>query len=82
MATPQVETHVQPPTPPADDHSRPSGYHWLSPSEAADRLGVTPRDVYRLIDRGVLAGYRIDGRIRLLAHEVDGVPTPGGEPEP
>jgi hypothetical protein len=29
----------------------------------------------------VLVGYRIDGRIRLLAHEVDTVPTPG-EDEP
>jgi excisionase family DNA binding protein len=75
------ETNVHPPTPPADGTARPPGYHWLSPTEAADRLGVTPRDVYRMIDRGVLVGYRIDGRIRLLAHEVDTVPTPG-EHEP
>ena len=67
------------PTPPSDDPSRPPGYDWLSPTQAADRLGITRRAVYRLIDRGVLVGYRIDGQIRLLAHEVDTVAPPPGD---
>ncbi len=29
------------------------------------------RTVYRLINEGVLAGYRIAGEVRLLAHEVE-----------
>jgi excisionase family DNA binding protein len=69
---------VRTPTPPPDDPPRPPGYDWLSPTEAAERLGVPLRGVYRLIDRGVLVGYRIDGQVRLLAHEVDAVgPAPG-----
>jgi excisionase family DNA binding protein len=46
-------------------------YEWIEPSQAAARLGVTVRDVYRLIDAGALPAYRIDNQIRLLAHEVD-----------
>lgn len=46
-------------------------YRWISPVQAARRLKVSVRDVYRLIDAGTLPAYRIDDRIRLLAHEVD-----------
>jgi len=48
-------------------------YEWISPAQAAARLRVRVRDVYRLIDAGVLPAYRIDQQIRLLAHEVDEV---------
>ncbi len=34
-------------------------------------LGVSVRQVYRLVDRGVLPAYRIGGAIRLLADDVD-----------
>jgi excisionase family DNA binding protein len=70
---------VRTPTPPPDDGTRPPGYDWLSPTQAAERLGVPLRAVYRLIDRGVLVGYRIDGQVRLLAHEVDAVGPEQGE---
>jgi excisionase family DNA binding protein len=74
---------VRTPTPPPDEPARPPGYDWLSPTQAAERLGITLRAVYRLIDRGVLVGYRIDGQIRLLAHEVDAVaPPPADGPMP
>lgn len=46
-------------------------YRWISPVQAARRLNVSLRDVYRLIDAGVLPAYRIDDQVRLLAHEVD-----------
>ena len=49
---------------------RPS-YDWMSPTDAAARLGVRVREVYRLIDRGELPGYRMADEVRLLAHEVD-----------
>ena len=46
-------------------------YDWITPAQAATRLGTAVRDVYRLVDRGRLPAYRIGGEIRLLAHEVD-----------
>lgn len=39
---------------------------WLSPAEAADLLGVSPRRVYALIDDGRLHAERVGGR--LLVH--------------
>ena len=36
---------------------------WLSPAEAADVLGVSPRRVYALIDDGRLRAERVGGRI-------------------
>ena len=44
---------------------------WLSTAEAAKRLGVTPRTLYRFIDEGQLAAYRFGRVIRLKEHEVD-----------
>lgn len=46
-------------------------YDWITPTEAATRLGIPVREVYRLIDRGEVPGYRLAEEIRLLAHEVD-----------
>jgi excisionase family DNA binding protein len=46
-------------------------YDWISPAQAAVRLDVAVRDVYRLIDTGVLPAYRISHEVRLLAHEVE-----------
>ena len=39
---------------------------WLSPAEAANLLGVSPRRVYALIDKGRLRAERVGGR--LLVH--------------
>lgn len=46
-------------------------YRWMTCVAAAQRLGVSLRWLYRAIDRGDLPGYRIDGQIRLLRHEVE-----------
>ena len=45
---------------------------WLSTAEAARRLGVTPRTLYRFIDEGQLPAYRFGRVIRLQEAEVDG----------
>lgn len=45
---------------------------WLSTADAAKRLGVTPRTLYRFIDEGQLPAYRFGRVIRLKEDEVDG----------
>jgi excisionase family DNA binding protein len=44
---------------------------WLSTAEAAHRLGITPRTLYRFIDEGQLPAYRFGRVIRLKEGEVD-----------
>ncbi len=44
---------------------------WLSTAEAARRLGITPRTLYRFIDEGQLPAYRFGRVIRLKENEVD-----------
>jgi excisionase family DNA binding protein len=44
---------------------------WLSTQEAARRLGVTPRTLYRFIDQGELTAYRLGRVIRLKLSDVD-----------
>lgn len=44
---------------------------WLSTKEAARRLGLTTRTVYRLIDEGQIPAYKFGRVIRLQANEVD-----------
>lgn len=44
---------------------------WLSTAEAAKRLGITSRTLYRFIDGGQLPAYRFGRVIRLQEHEVD-----------
>jgi len=41
---------------------------WLNTDEAAKRLGITTRTLYRFIDRGELPAYRF-GRVFRLKHE-------------
>jgi len=45
---------------------------WMSTAEAARRLGITPRTLYRFIDEGQLPAYRFGRVIRLKRTEVDG----------
>ena len=52
---------------PAVDHD----IVWLSTQDAARRLGVTPRTLYRFIDEGQLPAYRFGRVIRLQRDEVD-----------
>lgn len=44
---------------------------WLSSKEAAERLGVSLRTLYRLIDEGQLVGYQIGRNIRLRHEDID-----------
>lgn len=47
---------------------------YLSLAEAADRLGVSPRTVRRMIADGTIAGYRIRTRmLRVTAADVEGL---------
>jgi excisionase family DNA binding protein len=48
-----------------------SEIRWLSTAEAAKRLGITPRTLYRFIDQGDLPAYRFGRVIRLKEAEVD-----------
>ena len=44
---------------------------WMSTGEAARRLGVTVRTLYRLIDEGELPAYKFGRVIRLQEADVD-----------
>lgn len=54
----------------ADDGDRPS-YRWVSAARAGEMLGLHVTQVYMLIDRGHVPGYRIAGEIRLLIEDVE-----------
>jgi excisionase family DNA binding protein len=43
----------------------------MSTAEAAKRLGITPRTLYRFIDQGDISAYRFGRVIRLREDEVD-----------
>ena len=51
--------------------SNPTGPEWLGTTEAARRLGITTRTLYRFIDQGKLAAYRFGRVIRLKQGDVD-----------
>jgi len=44
---------------------------WLNTREAAAKLGVAARDLYRLIDTGELAAYKEGRDVRLRRSDVD-----------
>ncbi len=44
---------------------------WLSTQEASRRLGITTRTLYRFVDQGELAAYRMGRVIRLKATDID-----------
>jgi excisionase family DNA binding protein len=44
---------------------------WMSTQEAARRLGVTPRTLYRFVDEGELPAYRMGRVFRLQKADVD-----------
>lgn len=46
-------------------------YDWISTSQAADRLGIAHRTLYRRIEREGLPAYRLGRVFRLRAHQVD-----------
>ena len=45
--------------------------HWLSTKDAAERLGITLRSLYRFIDEGDLIAYKFGRVIRLQQSDVD-----------
>lgn len=47
------------------------GIEWMNTSEAARRLGVTPRTLYGFIDSGELAAYRFGRVIRLREDDLE-----------
>lgn len=44
---------------------------WLSSKEAASRIGITQRTLYRFIDEGQIPAYRIGRVIRLQLADVE-----------
>ena len=44
---------------------------WLSTQEAARRLGITTRTLYRFVDQGEIPAYRMGRVIRVQASDVD-----------
>ena len=54
-----------------EPEASPESIQWLSTAEAANRLGITPRTLYRFIDEGQLAAYRFGRVIRLKTTDVD-----------
>jgi excisionase family DNA binding protein len=44
---------------------------WMSTRETAERLGVTLRTLYRFIDEGQIAAYKLGRVIRLKEQDVD-----------
>lgn len=54
-----------------DAPGRPRDISWMSTKEAARRLGITVRTLYRIIDDGDLAAYKLGRVIRLQASDID-----------
>lgn len=46
---------------------------WLTTTEAAERLGVSPKTVYRRISDGTLAAYRLanSGQYKIRAEDLE-----------
>ena len=53
------------------DDGRSEPITWLSTKEAAERLGVTLRSLYRFIDEGGLVAYKFGRVIRLQEGDVE-----------
>jgi hypothetical protein len=45
-------------------------YRWVTPVRAADMLGISMYELYRLIDTGDLPAYRIAEEVKLLADDI------------
>jgi excisionase family DNA binding protein len=45
--------------------------HWMGTAEAAKRMGITPRTLYKFIDSGELPAYKFGRVIRLKLTDVD-----------
>ena len=45
--------------------------HWLGTTEAAERLGVVPRTLYRMINEGQIPAYKMGRVIRVKEADLD-----------
>ena len=45
--------------------------HWLGTTEAAERLGVVPRTLYRMINEGQIPAYKMGRVIRVKESDLD-----------
>jgi excisionase family DNA binding protein len=52
---------------------------FLKPSEVAERLGVSKHTVIRLIERGVLSGFRVGEQYRVRRESVEMLINPNNE---
>lgn len=59
-----------------------TGDHWMTTAEAADRLGIGLRALYRLIDEAGLPAYKMGRLIRLRTAEVEAYRDANGGAEP
>jgi excisionase family DNA binding protein len=44
---------------------------WLGTTEAAERLGIVPRTLYRLIDEGHIPAYKMGRVLRVKVDDLD-----------
>ena len=49
---------------------------WLTPKQAAELVGVTPRTVQNWIKNDKIKGYQVVGRIRVKRSDVDALYQP------
>ena len=54
-----------------ETHSEQTQIEWLGTTAAAKRLGITTRTLYRFIDEGYIAAYRMGRVIRVKGEDVD-----------
>ena len=52
-------------------HAEQAQIEWLGTTAAAKRLGITTRTLYRFIDEGYIAAYRMGRVIRVKGEDVD-----------
>jgi excisionase family DNA binding protein len=57
--------------PPAMADDRPQDIVWMSTQEAARRLGITPRTLYRFVDEDLIPGYKMGRVFRFQQRDVD-----------
>ena len=54
-----------------ETHAEQAQIEWLGTTAAAKRLGITTRTLYRFIDEGYIAAYRMGRVIRVKGEDVD-----------
>jgi excisionase family DNA binding protein len=52
---------------------------FVRPKDVAERLGVSKHTVIRLIERGVLLGFRVGDQYRIISESVERLINPNSE---